>query len=198
MNYKIPLIGRYGFAEVIWLVICFSYTRIFFHHCRLIRLPIFLRGRKNIIFGSNFVTGYWNRIDAYGPNGLIVFGKNVQINDFNHIAAIDKISIGDDVLIASRVFISDHNHGLYSNGDECSLPSEPPINRVLYAKSISIEDRVWIGEGVVILPGVTIGCGSVIGAGSVVNSSIPPNSIAVGVPARVVRSFNSISNCWTQ
>lgn len=52
---------------------------------------------------------------------------------------------------------------------------------------IVVEDDVWIGAGVLLLPGVTVGAGSVIGAGSVVTGDIPPGSVAVGVPARVVR-----------
>lgn len=59
-----------------------------------------------------------------------------------------------------------------------------------YALPVKIEDNVWIGGGVIILPGVTIGRNSVIGAGSVVNKSIPENCVAVGNPCRVIRRIN--------
>ena len=196
MTIKASIFKRYSFIELIWLTICFVYTKIYHRNCRLIRIPIFMRGRRNIFFGNNFVSGYFNRIDAFGPNGCIYFGKNVQINDFNHIAATEGIWIGDDVLIASRVFISDHNHGIYALTKDCSTPNMPPINRTIYSRKVRIEDRVWIGEGVSILPGVTVGAGSIIGAGSVVTHNIPANSIAVGVPARVVRTFEERNGCW--
>jgi maltose O-acetyltransferase len=56
-------------------------------------------------------------------------------------------------------------------------------------KAVIIEDNVWIGARVIILPGVTIGKGSTIGAGAVVSKNIPPYSVAVGNPARVVKSL---------
>ena len=58
--------------------------------------------------------------------------------------------------------------------------------------SVTVEDDVWIGSNCVILPGVTIGCGSVIGAGAVVTKDIPPYSIAVGVPAKVLKQRKNI------
>jgi acetyltransferase-like isoleucine patch superfamily enzyme len=56
------------------------------------------------------------------------------------------------------------------------------------AASVIIEDNVWIGGGSIILPGVTIGSGAVIGAGSIVIKSVPPFSVAVGNPARVIKA----------
>ena len=64
-------------------------------------------------------------------------------------------------------------------------------NRELYSKGgITIEDNVQIGENCVILPGVTIGRNSLVGAGSVVTKSIPPYSVAVGNPAKVIKTFD--------
>lgn len=66
--------------------------------------------------------------------------------------------------------------------------TEEPFFRT-YALPVEIQDNVWIGGGVVILPGVTIGKNSVVGAGSVVTRSIPANCVAVGNPCRVIRRF---------
>jgi lipopolysaccharide O-acetyltransferase len=129
-------------------------------------------------------------------NPLIRFGKDVQINDFVHIGAIESVTIHDHVLIASRVFISDHNHGCYSGRSPHSDPHSVPVERQLSSSPVVIEENVWIGESVSILPGVTIGRGSIIAAQSVVSRSIPPNSIAAGAPARVIKTFNSVSRCW--
>ena len=65
--------------------------------------------------------------------------------------------------------------------------SEPIMNQGYYDAPIVIEDDVWIGHGVTVMAGVTIGRGSIVGAGAVVTKDIPPYSIAIGVPARIVK-----------
>lgn len=186
----------YGWAQLLWLMLCTINTRLFFRGCRLVRLPIFLRGRRHIIFGEGFVCGYMARLDAMGPQGCLQFGTGVEINDFVHIGALEKVAIGNHVLIASRVFISDHDHGLYAGTTDCSSPDDLPTDRVLTVRPVKIGDNVWIGEGAAVLSGVTIGAGSVIGAGAVVTHDIPADCIAVGVPARVVRRYDRITRTW--
>lgn len=160
------------------------------------RLPIFIRGRQNIVFGPGFVCGYMNRLDAFGPPGCIRFGSRVELNDFVHIGAIQSVSIGDDVLIASRVFITDHDHGVYAGRTGVSTPDQMPTDRVEASRPVRIGNRVWIGEGVAILSGVSIGDGAVVGAGAVVTADIPAECIAVGVPARVVRRYSAVDGSW--
>jgi len=128
-------------------------------------------------------------------NRVLKIGDNVEINDYVHIAAVLNIEIGNHVLIASKVFITDHNHGNYT-GDDQSHPMEPPKDRKLAAKPVKIEDNVWIGEYVTILPGVTVGKGSIIGTSSVVTRDIPPYTIAVGIPAKVIKRYNEQKGIW--
>ncbi|TKG97242.1 sugar O-acetyltransferase [Puteibacter caeruleilacunae] len=152
--------------------------------------------RKNILkdlFGS---IGTNVNIDTpfycdYGKH--ISVGNNVIININCTFVDCNKIEIGDNVLIASNVQIYTATHPvevderLVANWDS---KSDKPYFRT-YALPVKIEDNVWIGGGVIILPGVTIGKNSVIGAGSVVNKSIPANSVAVGNPCRVIRKVNN-------
>jgi acetyltransferase-like isoleucine patch superfamily enzyme len=142
--------------------------------------------------GNDFNSLYNMRIEAidsyYGDvfSPEIIIGDNVSFNSDCHIGCIDKIHIGNNVLVASRVYISDHLHGEV-NADALKLP---PALRPLYSRGpVKIEDNVWIGEGVCILPGVTIGANSIIGANSVVTKSIPANSVAAGVPAQIIRKL---------
>lgn len=197
MPHKTATRSRYGIIQSIWLALCVVYTRLFFRPARLVRLPIFLRGRANIVFGSGFTCGYLVRLDAFGA-GRIRFGRNVQLNDFVHIGAVERVDIGDNVLIASRVFIADHDHGSYGADPRSNSPSMPPADRPVHAGPVTIGNNVWIGENVSILSSVEIGEGCIIGAGSVVKSSIPRNSIAVGIPARVVKRFDETQMAWVK
>ena len=114
------------------------------------------------------------------------FGSNVHIGDDFYgnvnLTLVDdvEIHIGDGVMIAPNVTLTTTGHPVH------------PSRRVDFARfsePIVIEDKVWIGSNVVVLPGVRIGYGSVIGAGSVVSRDVPPMSVVLGVPARVVRQI---------
>lgn len=168
----------------------------------LTKYPRYIKGYQNIELGDNFSAGVGLRLEAvlhlngkrYNPK--IKIGKNVILNDYVHIGATNLIHIGDNVLIGSKVLITDHNHGDYHSKLQSS-PFEIPSNRELTNnQEVIIEDNTWIGENVCILPGVKIGYGSVIGAGSVVNKNIPPFSIAAGNPAKVIKQFSQESGKW--
>jgi maltose O-acetyltransferase len=90
------------------------------------------------------------------------------------------IEIGDDVLFGPRVSIFTTNHSL-----------DPTERRkgACIAKPVKIGDAVWLGGGVHVMPGVEIGDGAVVGAGSVVTRSLPANTLAAGVPCRVIREI---------
>jgi len=108
----------------------------------------------------------------------------------------ERVSIGDNCLMASKIYISDINHGVYSGISDHSSPEVPPDKRKIHIKPVSIGNNVWIGENVCILPGVNVGNGCIIGANSLVNSNIPKNCIAVGSPARVIKTYNPNSTLW--
>ena len=112
------------------------------------------------------------------------FGSNVYIGDdfFGNVnlTFVDdvEIRIGDGVMIAPSVTLTTTGHPVH--------PSRR-VDFARFSKPIEIDDKVWIGSNVVVLPGVRIGYGSVIGAGSVVSRDIPPMTVAVGAPCRVLR-----------
>ena len=159
-----------------------------------IQTPFKLVGGKYISIGEGFYCGAESRIEAwdhYEPanqnfNPHIVIGNDVRINGKCHIGAIQSIVIKDHVLLGNGVFITDHAHG-NSSPEQVSIS---PNNRPLYSKgSVKIETNVWICERAVILPGVTIGESSIIAANAVVTHSIPPFSVAAGVPAKVIKKL---------
>lgn len=183
--------------QIIKLFFNLIYSKIFFKKSRLVRYPIDIRGKKSIDFGTNLTTGKYCRLETLNDynNKTLIFGNNVQINDFVHITAYKNIIIEDNVLIASKVYISDTVHGSYSLKYH-SNPEEIVKDRELFFKEVRICKNVWIGENVSILPGVTIGKNSIIGANSVVCKNIPENVIAVGAPVKIVKRYNPKTEKW--
>lgn len=117
-------------------------------------------------------------LHAYG--GSINIGNEVFIGPYTVIYGHGGVTIGDECLISMhcRILSSDHAVPLHDR----TIRSEPDI-----LKPTCIGRDVWLGAGVTVLGGVTIGDGCVVGAGSVVKDNLPPHSIAVGVPARIIR-----------
>ncbi len=113
-------------------------------------------------------------------DGWIKMGHNCTVNEFAILHGDGGLEIGNDVRIAAQVRIIAMNH-IYDD------PKVPIHLQGIRAKGIIIEDDVWLGVGSTVLDGVTIGKGTVIGAGAVVTKNIPPYSIAVGVPAKVIK-----------
>lgn len=192
------MLERYGFIGFVKLVLSYIHTKLFYRKSRLIRLPFDVRNKSNIDFGDQLTTGIGCRIETFPESKKIVlkFGKNVQLNDYVHITAMNSVTIGDNVLMASKIFISDCTHGNYSGDANDSNPDSIPIDRPLSSKPIIIEDNVWLGEFVSVLPGVTIGKGTIVGANSVVSKDLPKYVIAVGSPAKPIKRFNFSTQRW--
>lgn len=194
------LYQRYSLLQLFTLTINVIRTKIIFSKARIIRFPFDVRGKKYISILEGFTTGRGCRLEAYpkGENKVLHIGKNVQINDYVHISAMENVTIGDNVLIASKVFISDLNHGSYGGDGLHDSPDIPPNERKLYSKPVIIEENVWLGEFVSVLYGVTIGRGTIVGANSVVSKSLPPYVVAVGTPAKPVKKYNFESKIWVR
>jgi acetyltransferase-like isoleucine patch superfamily enzyme len=161
-----------------------------------------VRGVKHVHFGSNiYVHGHlWleavtrYRDQCFAPR--IEIGDEVAFSEGVHISCIERISLGNRVLIGSRVYISDHSHGLYKGAIQ-SHPDEPPARRPLGAGGpVDIGENVWIGDNAVIVGPISIGRGSIIGANSVVRANVPDRTMVAGAPARVIKHFNGLRSQW--
>jgi acetyltransferase-like isoleucine patch superfamily enzyme len=113
--------------------------------------------------------------------GSIRIGTNTSINSFSVLYGHGGLTIGNNCIFATGLIIVPANHTF-------SDPNIPIKEQGETTKGVRIGDGVWLGARVTVLDGVTIGDGSVVGAGAVVTEDIPPMSIAVGVPARVIRT----------
>ena len=160
-----------------------------------IMLPFKCNNAKDISLGEGITLcgGAW--IDCFRSYAGVDFEPRLEIGDGtyighrSHIMAIGRMTIGKDVMIADGVYISDNLHG-YEN------PAVRVQDQPLKHAPVIIEDEVWLGENVCVLPGVTIGKHSVIGSNSVVTRSIPSFSVAVGTPAKVIRRYNAATKQW--
>lgn len=116
------------------------------------------------------------------------YGYNIEVGD-NFFANYNFVVLdGAKVTIGNNVFIAP-NVGLYTAGHP--LDHERRNQGIEYARSITIEDDVWVGAGVQVCPGVTIGRGAVVAAGSIVTKDVPPFTMVAGVPAKVIKTISA-------
>lgn len=184
-----------GIVGIVVLARDLLLTKLFFRNARLVRWPFMIRREGKVSIGSGLNTGARLVLETRSETAKLVIGKNFVANADLHIGAIENVTIGDNVLVASGVFISDHSHGRYNCDNACS-PAVPPNKRPLFSSPVVIGDNCWIGEKVSILPGVNIGSGTILGAGSVVTKSLPKNVIAAGNPAKIIKSYDKATETW--
>ncbi len=185
----------YSPSEYIKNIYSLIMTKITMPQARFIRRPIYVRGKKSMVGCNGLTTGRFCRFDLEGSKQTLFIGENCEMGDMIHIVAHEKVEIGNNVLIASKCFISDTNHGIYK-GQNQDPPMTKPNKRELVSNPVKIGNNVWIGENVVILAGAQIGDGCIVGANSVVSKEIPHNSIVAGVPGRIIKQWNDKTKKW--
>ena len=155
-----------------------------------IEYPAIVKGPQYISIGNYLRTHPQLRLEALDRRMDTTYNPEIKIADhveilFDcHIGCVNRISIGNNVLIASKVFITDHSHGEI---DAEVMNTPPQLRKIMSRGPVIIEDNVWIGEGTAILQNVRIGKNSIIGANAVVTRDIPDNCVAAGVPPRIIR-----------
>jgi acetyltransferase-like isoleucine patch superfamily enzyme len=173
-----------------------------------IDLPRRIMNPERIYFGNNVFIGpgsllfamtHYPTVSMQPPDrrlpvqhfdSKITIGSNVTATERLQIAACIEVSIGDDVMFASNIYINDAMHGF----EDANVPYK--YQNLFRIAPIRINSGCWIGQNVVILPGVEIGKNSIIGANSVVTRSIPARSIAAGSPARVIKQWDPETDKW--
>ena len=129
--------------------------------------------------------GSWLQVldEPGGDHVALEIGDGTSIAGGCVLSAASSVRLGRRVLIARNVYISDHIHAY---DDTTTAVLDQGISRV---EAVEIGDGAWLGENVIVCPGVRIGRGAVVGGNAVVIDDVPDFALAVGVPARVVRSF---------
>lgn len=135
---------------------------------------------------SNWQIGPGSVINTYcsifaresGANGRFIMGANSHIGDFSTLDICDDLIIGDNVALGGYNIIYTHDHVIQKDG--------PAWMGGVEKGKVIIEDNVWIGAGVIILPGVTIGRGAVVASGALVNKDVAPYTLVGGIPAKIL------------
>jgi acetyltransferase-like isoleucine patch superfamily enzyme len=155
---------------------------------RLLRLE----NPQNIFIGKNVTVAKFSWLAATPLTNFdckLIIGDGTAIGHFNHIYATRKIEIGNNVLLADKVYISDNQHSY----EDITIPvREQPIKQTA---NVKIGDGSWLGENVCVM-GASIGKHTVIGANSVVTKDIPDYCIAVGSPAKIIKKYSFEKNGW--
>ncbi len=150
----------------------------------VIQPPVTLDGESRIAIGSSVYIGPGSWLATQGEEALLEIGDGTRMSGMCVLSAASSVRLGRSVLLARNVFITDHNHGTAD-------PKVPVMDQKLEKIApVTIEDGAWLGANAVVLSGVIVGRGAVVGANSVVLDDIPPRTVAVGAPAKVVRQLD--------
>jgi acetyltransferase-like isoleucine patch superfamily enzyme/acyl carrier protein len=152
----------------------------------VIQLPVRLLNEHRMAIGSGvfIASGAWLQAIGDDHDGLAIeIGDDCSLAAGCVLSAARSIRLGSHVSFARNVYVADHTH-VYDDG---SLPGAG--DSITQIEPISIGDGAWLGENVVVLPGVRIGRGAVVGANSVVGDDVPDFTLALGLPARIIRRF---------
>lgn len=145
-------------------------------------------GNHVTIQSHSFIYIHPSEKEAKRP--LLQLGNYVHVGRNNTIAAVNSVILEDYVLLGPNVSIFDSVH----NYEDTKIPIV--LQGYSRGGSVHLEKECFIGANVFIFPNVTIGRHSVIGANSVVKQSIPPFSVAVGAPAKIVRRYDFEKKKW--
>src|SRR4051794_37735872 len=154
----------------------------------VIELPVRLKGEASIAVGDDVFIGAGSWLQVLDEPGrprtspVIRIGDGTSMSGLCVLSAAAGITLGRKVLLARNVYIADHGHGF---ADTRVAVLDQGIRDV---RAVTVEDGAWLGQNVFVGPGVRIGRGAVVGANSVVLRDVPEHSVAVGTPARVIRS----------
>ena len=141
---------------------------------------------ERISIGNRFSCGKSLWLESVDGRGEIKIGCDVNFSDNVHVGCANRIVIEDGVLVGSKVLIIDHSHGRTGIASRRELSLNPNMRDIVSKGEVYIGPRVWIGDGVCILPGCSIGEAAIIGANAVVNCVVPPRSVWAGIPAQQI------------
>ncbi len=142
--------------------------------------PRFIQMGQGVAFGCNARIECFAHEDIASTSPKLTIGTGTTFGDGIHIGCINRVQIGQNVLLGSYILIVDHSHGQPGKDIKAQPITAPRLRPIISKAGIIIGDNVWIGDGAVILPGAAIGDGAVIGANAVVRGVVEARTIFLG------------------
>ena len=151
--------------------------------------PKYVSIGDNVKIGRRCVIECWDSYHAgaeFELSPMLIIGDNSAIGDDSHISCTQKMEIGNGVRMGRKIFITDNNHGSSQREMLDIIPFDRPLTS---SGPVIIEDNVWIGEKVSIMPNVHIGRGAIIAANAVVTKDVPAYAVVGGCPAKIIKQL---------
>lgn len=176
--------------KLLWGFMSLCYAPFFrkFSFPSHIGMPIFTIGLKRVIVSKRVRILPGVRIETH-ENGSILFEENISIGQNFHITSAGNLVIGANTTISGNVFVTNIDHNYKEIGKHI-------LDQKMIVSETKIGKNCFIGFGVAIQAGTTLGDQCIVGASAVVKGDFPDYSVIVGIPAKVVKRFNTVSKCW--
>ena len=178
----------------LWFINSFVYKS--FGRKALLYKPVTVKGKKYISIGAGCNIAEGARIEAISQWGdeqrfepSIEIGENTTFENFVQLTAAGKLTIGHDCVFSSRVFITTAEH-------DYSVIDKKVMQQKLNVKDVEIGNYCFLGMDVKVFPGVKIGDNVIVGANAIVMNDLPPYTVCIGAPAKVIKKFNFESKEW--
>lgn len=184
---------RIDYLRSLWIKDAFKKCErnVLFQKIDFLKGAPYISIQEGTSFEKHLFLSAWDKYDSIQGqqffNPSINIGSNCHFGAFNHITAINRIEIGNNLLTGKFVTITDNNHG---DTDLKCLFIEPILRPLISKGPVKIGNNVWIGDKATILPNVTIGDGAVVAANAVVTKNVPAYSVVAGDPAKVIKNAN--------
>lgn len=178
-------------VKYVWALRALFYKLYYSHIGKFtyIGKPLYMEGTKRISIGERVRIYPGIRVEAL-KNGNICIGNNTVIEQNVHIiSGYNTLDIGENTTISANVFISNVDHE-YEQIDKSVMDQRLVSNETLIGKGC------FLGYGSVILPGTKLGNHCIVGANTVVRGSYPDNCVIVGIPAKIIKRYNSNYMKW--
>lgn len=186
------------FSYLCYILKCAFYTSLYKREFGSFGKGSFLISPEEMLNLSRVYVGSNSRIGRYAlircfdlPNekgkSMLEIGDGVNLGDYITVSCCNHIRIGNGVRMGRMVMITDNAHG--HTNDKAELDISPILRPLISKGEVIIEDNVWIGEKVSIMPGVQIGKGAIVAANAVVTKNVPAYTIVAGCPAKSIKTI---------
>lgn len=177
--------------KIFWIIRALLYKPFFgsFGWPSYIGKPLFLQNSQRIFIGKRVRIFPGSRMEVINQNSSIVFQDNISIGQNLHIISASKMVLGKNTTISANVLITNVDH-------EFRHINQHVLDQPLLIKETTIGENCFIGYGAVIQAGTILGSQCIVGANAVVRGTFPPYCVIAGVPAKIIKRYDTNTQIW--